>query len=179
MKFIAPGWNLTSGQVGLVHIRFAGPKPARRSGSTTEAFTLIEVLVSLAIFALAAVVLGAAYVNVLTSYASVARRQEHEQEVRLVRTLVVAEPDRTIVEKGGTFNLPDNRAARWSAIVEEGTVADLFRVTLRCEIPETSRPQPWVREESFMLLRPTWSDPAIRDELRQKTRDRLAKRDLP
>lgn len=134
---------------------------------------------SLAIFSLAAVVLGAAYVNVLTSYASVSRRQQNEQELRLVRTLVLAEPDRTVVEKGGTYTLPDSRLAQWTAVVQEAAVADLFRVTLRCEIPEPSRPQAWVREESFMLLRPTWSDPALRDELRQKSKERLAKRDLP
>jgi general secretion pathway protein I len=142
-------------------------------------FTLLEVLVSLAIFALAAVVLGAAYINVLTGYAAVAHRQEHEQDLRLVRAQLLAEPDRTVVEKGGTFNLPDNRAAQWTATVDEADVADLFRVALRCEIPEPGRPKPWVREESFLLLRPTWSDPATRDRLRRQSAEKLQKRTGP
>ncbi len=143
---------------------------ARRRG-----FTLVEVLVSLAIFALAAVVLGAAYVNVLTGYEAVSRRQEHEQDLRLVRTLVLVEPDRKLVEAGGTFPLPENRSARWTAAVRATGVADLFGVRFRCEIDEPGRAQPWVREESFLLLRPTWSDPAERDRLREQSRQRLEK----
>jgi len=143
------------------------------------AFTLIEVLVALAIFALAAVVLGAAYVNVLTSYDAVSRRSEHEQELRLVRAVVLAEPDRTVVEQGGPFPLPDGRTAQWTATVEEAAVADLFRVKFRCEIAEPGRTEPWVREEEFSLLRPTWSDPAARDRLRQQSQQKLNRGNRP
>ena len=150
------------------------PAPVRRRlGMRAAGFTLIEVLVALAIFALAAVVLGAAYVNVLTSYDAVSRRSEHEQELRLVRAAVLAESDRTVVEQGGTYPLPDNRSVQWTATVEEAGVADLFRVQFRCTMPEPGRPDPWVREEVFFLLRPTWSDPATRDRLRQQTAQRL------
>lgn len=149
------------------------PRPASRR----RAFTLVEVLVSLAIFALAAVVLGAAYVNVLTGYDAVSRRQEHEQDLRLVRTQVLAEPDRKLVEKGGTFPLPDNRRAQWTAVVQETAVADLFRVTFNCQIDEPARARPWVREENFLLLRPTWSDQADREKLREQSTQRLAKRE--
>jgi general secretion pathway protein I len=142
-----------------------------------RAFTLIEVLVSLAIFALAAVVLGAAYINVLNGYDAVSHRQEHEQDLRLVRTQLLAEPDRREVEKGGTFPLPDNRRAEWSAVVTETAVADLFRVSFRCQIDEPGRTRPWVREEKFVLLRPTWSDPADREKLREQSARRLEKRD--
>jgi general secretion pathway protein I len=146
---------------------------------TDRGFTLIEVLVALAIFALAAVVLGGAYVNVLTSYDAVSRRQEHEQDLRLVRALVLAEPDRKIVEEGGTLTLPGNRTAAWTAQLEETTVADLFRVAFRCEIRDSGSGAPWEREEVFLLLRPTWSDPAERDRLRQESLKRLQKRETP
>jgi general secretion pathway protein I len=169
-------WSPTSGRASADR---AFRQPARRSGSTAAAFTLIEVLVSLAIFALAAVVLGAAYVNVLTGYDAVARRQEHEEDLRLVRSQILAEPDRAVVEQGGNFNLPDARVAQWTAAVGETSVADLFKVALRCEIPEPGRSQPWVREESFLLLRPTWSDPAVRDRLRQQSAEKLQKRTMP
>jgi general secretion pathway protein I len=139
------------------------------------AFTLIEVLVSLAIFALAAVVLGATYVNVLTSYQAVAKSNEHEQDLRLVRVALLAEPDRKKAEAGGDQALPGNRTAHWEAKIEEADVADLFRVGFRCEIRDPARPQSWVREETFLLLRPTWSEPAARDRLRQSTRERLEK----
>jgi general secretion pathway protein I len=159
-------------------MKAARDKPRRRRG-VAAGFTLIEVLVALAIFALAAVVLGAAYVNILTSYDAVSRRSEHEQELRWVRAAVMAEPDREVVEKGGTLPLPDHRALQWTAVVEPASVADLFRVRFRCEIPVPDRTKPWVREEIFFLLRPTWSDPAERDRLRQQSRERLEKRSRP
>lgn len=137
------------------------------------AFTLIEILVSLAIFALAAVVLGATYVNVLTNYAAVAQRNEHEQDLQLVRASLQGEPERKKAEAGGDLVLPEDRVAHWETKIEETAVADLFRISLRCEICDRDRPQPWVREETFLLLRPTWSAPAVRDRLRQATRERL------
>lgn len=148
---------------------------ARDSLGRSRAFTLIEVLVSLALFALAAVVLGATYVNVLTGYEAVAKRHEHEQDLRLVRAALLGEPDRKKAEAGGELALPDNRVARWGAKIEETRVADLFAVGFRCEIRDPARVEPWVREESFRLLRPTWSDPATRDKLRQAARERLDK----
>ncbi len=141
--------------------------------SRPAGFTLIEVLVGLAIFAGAAVVLGATYVNVLNGYDAVSRRNEHEQDLAFVRTAVLGESDRPTVEQGGDFALPGNRSAHWEAKVEEAAVADLFRVSLHCEIRDPARAQPWVHDETFMLLRPTWSDPAARDKLRSDARDRL------
>ena len=138
-------------------------------------FTLVEVLVSLAIFAVAAVVLGTTYVNVLTGYAAVAQRNEHDQDLRLVRAVLLAEPDRKKAETGGDQALPGNRTAHWEARIEEAGVADLFSIHFRCEIRDPAQPQSWVREETFQLLRPTWSDPAVRDRLREAARAQLEK----
>jgi general secretion pathway protein I len=145
------------------------------SRTKPAAFTLIEVLVSLAIFALAAVVLGATYVNVLTGYAAVAQRNAHDQDLRLVRAVVLGEPDRKKAEAGGDQTLPGNRTAHWEAKIEEAGVADLFRLQFRCEIRDPAQPQSWAGEETFLLLRPTWSDPAARDRLREAARARLEK----
>jgi general secretion pathway protein I len=147
-----------------------------RRKSSARAFTLLEVLVSLAIFALAAVVLSATYVNILTSYDAVSRRNEHEQDLRLVRAQLLSEPDRKKVENGGDFALPDNRTAHWKATIEDSTVADLFKVTFSCELRDTGTDKPWTQDETFMLLRPTWSDPAARDKLRATAQEASAKR---
>jgi len=147
-----------------------------KTSTRPAGFTLIEVLVGLAIFAGAAVVLGATYVNVLNGYDAVSRRNEHEQDLAFVRnTAVLGESDRPTVEQGGDLTLPGNRSAHWEAKVVEGTVADLFQVSFHCEIRDPARAQPWVHDETFMLLRPTWSDPAARDKLRSDARDRLTK----
>jgi general secretion pathway protein I len=138
-------------------------------------FTLVEVLVSLAIFGLAAVVLGATYVNILTNYQAAMTRPQQQGELALLRPALLAEPDRARAEKGADQPLPGNRTARWQSRVEETAIADLFAVTFEWEIDEPGRP-PATGQETFMLLRPTWSDPAVRERLRAASRQRLAKR---
>jgi general secretion pathway protein I len=145
----------------------------RRPEAAARAFTLIEVLISLAIFALAAVVLAAAYLNVLGSYQAVARRQQGEEEWKLVRTTVLSEPDRTKIEAGGRLALADGSSLRWTAKIEEAAVADLFAVTIRAGPEFAVGTENRAREQKLMLLRPHWSDPVARDKLRAATQQRL------
>lgn len=132
-------------------------------------FTLVEVLVSLAIFAVAATVLATAYLNVIGGYATLARRQQQEEDWNFVRSLVLTQPERTELEKGGRLTLPDGRPVSWTLKIEETEIADLFRVTLHTDAPAggtNAAREPWEREQTFMLLRPTWSDAADRQQLR-------------
>ena len=64
-------------------------------------FTLLEVLVALSIFALAAVVLGSAYLNVLNSYETLSRGLQVSEDFAYARQLVLREPDRLKLEEGG------------------------------------------------------------------------------
>ncbi len=140
-----------------------------------RAFTLIEVLISLAIFALAAIGLSVAYLNVLGGYQAVAHKQEGEEEWKLLRTIILSEPDREKVVAGGQLPLPDNSNLHWSATIESTSVADLFAVTIKSE-PETSgNGDSHAREEKIFLLRPKWSDPAERNKLRAESQERLLK----
>jgi len=139
-------------------------------------FTLIEVLVSIAIFALAAVILGSAYVNVLGGYQCMRGSAADESDIAFVRGLVLAEPKREVVEKGGDVRRADQGTVHWSAEIEPTNRADLFRVTIECELPTTG-PTPVRRvRDSFLVLRPTWSEAADRGKLRAKFREELVKR---
>lgn len=141
-------------------------------------FTLIEVLVSLAIFALAAVALSAAYLNILASYRTMGEGQQAEENWKLLRAVVLTEADKEKVEEGGRFGLTDDRQLTWRAQIEPTDVADLFRLTLEAEVPAGNGAEAWQRRQTYYLLRPTWSDPAERDRLRELTRQRLA-REMP
>lgn len=147
----------------------AASPPRRRD----RGFTLIEVLVALSIFALAAVVLGTAYVNVLTSYAVVARSGQVDEDVRFARTALLAQADREEAERGGDFEGVGGRRVRWSAEVEPTGVADLFTVTLTCEVTSPGGGRAETMVETFRLLRPTWSEALERETLRSEARERI------
>ena len=139
-----------------------------------RAFTLIEVLVALAIFAIAAVVLGAAYSNLMLAHASIRDRDGSDAEIVWAREAMLLEPDRAVVERGGDIVLPDGRNATWRATVAPTSVSDLFDVTLELSAPPPSGTGDLVRvSETLRLLRPTWSTAAERKDLRDRATQRL------
>ena len=77
-------------------------------------FTLVEVLVALCVFAMAAVVLGASYLNILISYEVVSRGVVINEDFAFARQLVLREPDRQKLEQGGEFETAGGRRAKWS-----------------------------------------------------------------
>lgn len=151
----------------------------KRPGSSLRAFTLIEVLISLAIFSLAAVVLASAYLNVLGGYQAVARRQQGEENWKLVRAAVLSEPDRKKLEEGGRLPLADGSNLLWTVKIEGAAVADLFAVTVRAGPEFATGSENREREQTLMLLRPGWSDPVERDKLRAASQERLGRQRNP
>lgn len=136
-------------------------------------FTLIEVLVALMIFGLTAVVMGAAYLNVLNSYEAAERSNRNEDEVAFARSQLLATPDLQTAVNGAEFDDGD-RHVRWTAEIEPTATTDLFTVTFTCIVSDTGASAPRTTTETFMLLRPTWSDPTDRTKLRKNAADRIA-----
>ena len=62
--------------------------------SARRGFTLLEVLVALVVFAMAAVVLGSSYLNVLNTYEVAARGMTVNEDFAFARDLVLREPNR-------------------------------------------------------------------------------------
>jgi general secretion pathway protein I len=141
--------------------------------STSAAFTLLEVLVALAIFAAAAVVLGATYVNALKAYEAVSKRNEFDADLRFVRSVVLTQADRDKVEEGGDLDLGDNKHAHWQADIASTDTVDLFSVAWTCEITDPDRREPYRVAQNFRLLRPTWSDPVERTKLLEQVKERI------
>lgn len=139
-------------------------------------FTLIEVLVSLAIFALAAVGLGAAYSNVLLSRMALKEQGKGEEDFARCRAALLETANFADIEKGGDVYLPDSRMARWKGKIEPTTVSDLFWVTITVEIqPASGGDYGPPREQSQWILRPTWSVESERTKLLADAKERLLK----
>src|SRR3954471_3884723 len=112
---IVPGKRLTR-SVGRSRFGSAADFSARPHAGPTRrrrGFTLVEVLVSLCIFAMAAVVLGASYLNVLNGYEVVSRGMQTNEDFAFARQLVLRESDRKKLEKGGDFETASGSRARW------------------------------------------------------------------
>lgn len=140
-----------------------------------SAFTLLEVLVALAIFALAAVVLGAAYVNVLNGYEVARRATVSDPEMQFARAQLLAQADVDLAREGGEFESGDGRRVTWRAAIEPTEQADLFTVTFECEIAASATQREQKSTQVFRVLRPTWSVAADRNTLRAAAKDRILK----
>ncbi len=145
-------------------------------GKSAGGFTLLEVMIAMVVFFSAVAFFSMAYLNTLKAVASVQVNQGLEQDLALVRqkALVIADPEE--LEEGGEILTGEHGLARWDATYEPTNVADLFWVTLSIELDPEDDESPRQAEESFYLMRPTWSDPVAREELRARTRERLESR---
>ncbi|HEY5227487.1 MAG TPA: prepilin-type N-terminal cleavage/methylation domain-containing protein [Opitutaceae bacterium] len=140
---------------------------------TRRGFTLIEVLAALMIFSMTAVVLGAAYLNVLNSYQVAQRSNAYEGDVSFARSQLLVISDLVTAQTGAEFDDGD-RHVKWTAEIDPTTTTDLFTVTFTCEVKGPQPEGDKTTKETFMLVRPTWSDPTERTALRQAAASRIA-----
>jgi general secretion pathway protein I len=143
-------------------------------GAPRAGFTLVEVLIALAVFAMAAVVLGSSYLNILNSYTAASRGARLNEDFAFARQLVITEPDRTKLEDGGEFDNADGRRVKWSVDITSSNEADVYNVAFTCEVDDPSTPEPQKLVQNFMLLRPTWViDQAEHDKLKADAKQRI------
>jgi general secretion pathway protein I len=131
-------------------------------------------MVALCIFAMAAVVLGASYLNVLTSYEVLSRGMQVNEDFAFARQIILREPDRNKLEEGGQFETAGGQQAKWSVEITSTAVPNVFNVAFSSEVSDPNRTEPTKLTQQFTVLRPTWViDPAERDTLKAEFKTRI------
>jgi len=160
-------------------------RPGSDHLSRRPAFTLVEVMVALAIFALSAIVLGSTYLNILNSYIAASKGTGEDPELAFCRQELLTQPDLNLAQAGDEYNTAEvaaqpgilaqnGRDVKWTADIEPTTLPDLFTVTLTCVETSTALgAEAKTLTSTFMLLRPTWSQPADREPLMQNETTRI------
>jgi general secretion pathway protein I len=159
------------------------PVTSKRShlptSSTSSAFSLIEVVVALALFSMAAVVLSSSFVNALLAREKGRSNDVRNADIRAVRMQLLLEPNLEDAEDGGLYQTLSNGEASWQTSIEPTEVVDLFQVQLSIEFLEPQEDQYPTYQESLYLLRPTWSESDERSSLLEdKKQDLLDSRDF-
>lgn len=141
--------------------------------------TLIEVLVALAVFALAAVGLAATHGNLILARESMQRLDQEDEALKQARAAVLA-PDALADGKlvtlsgqalSGSLQLENGTDASWEAELALTDVSDLF--TVKLTVRSTNGARETVTQQTFFLLRPAWSSDADRQTRRQTAQKRL------
>ena len=160
---------------GSSQSKIQNPKSKIRARAE-RAFTLLEVLVALALTMLIIPTLVFAYINILGSYDAIKRMPGRNFELATARNALLAEADYEIAQRGDQFDGATGRQVTWSAQIEPTTTADLFLVTFTCNISAGEDPNTHPEEnitEVFRVLRPTWSQGTDSATLRAENRDRI------
>ena len=145
----------------------------RAKRKSNRGFTIIEVMLALALFGVAVTTFTVAYLNIINAIAAIQVDQAYEQDMSMIRLDAFSSVLVEDLEEGGEVFTGSHGEASWRVEYEPTLVADLFRVSLLVEIFDKEKDEMKEVEEVHYLTRPTWSDPVERAELRAETRDRL------
>ena len=140
---------------------------------TVYGFSLIEVVVALALFAMASVVLTSTFVNALLAREHGQSNDIRNADIRAVRMQLLLEPNIEDAEDGDRYETLENGTAPWEATIEPSNVIDLFQVQLSIVFSEPQEGQEASHAETLYLLRPTWSESDERSQLLQDKKDDL------
>lgn len=159
------------------------PKTQPPKGGTptsSDAFSLMEVVIAVAVFAMAATVLTSAFSNALLSRERSVSNDLINNDIRAVRLQLLLEANLDDAEDGDEMETLSSGEATWEAVIEPTNVIDLFKVQLNISFSEPAAGLPKDYTETLYLLRPTWSESSERDDLLQDKRDDLedSRRDI-
>lgn len=119
-----------------------------------RAFTLIEVVIAIAIFSVTAGILLAAIGNAYAAQSSLSRRDSRHEERREIMRILLSESenDSEKLNTGGDYQSVAGENAHWEAEAEETPQAGLFRVNVVIDWDDDTERETFF----FYAFRPDW-----------------------
>jgi prepilin-type N-terminal cleavage/methylation domain-containing protein len=151
--------------------------PAANRYRESKGFSLIEVVIAIAVAGIAFFVLTETFFNVLLTLDGLESESDYQKDVRFVRREIIQIADRDELEDGGEITTLDLGEAMWEVELEETEIVDLFKMDLFIEF-ENPDGSPIEYREILFLLRPTWSDPIESSAILSDVRDRIEENNL-
>lgn len=128
-------------------------------------FSLIEVLIALAILGIGIAALAQAVVNAVRATSAMESVDTIFHDVEFTVRQAILVTDREQFLSGGEIPLPDGTRARWDATIQETKTLDLFRVALKIQLPESSERPEFNDTVTFYLHRKGWMESIDRESL--------------
>ena len=151
--------------------------PATIRSRESSGFSLIEVVIAIAVAGIAFFVLTETFLNVLLTLDGLESQSDYQKDVRFVRREIIQIADRDELEDGGEITTLDLGQAAWEVELEETEIVDLFKMDLFIEF-ENPEGSPIEYREILFLLRPTWSDPIESSTILSEVRDSIEENNL-
>jgi prepilin-type N-terminal cleavage/methylation domain-containing protein len=130
-----------------------------------RAFTLMEIVIALAILALSAAVLLQAVASIQQALLDTRDTPDRNEAKRFVLRRVLSAASADELSSNTSATLPDGGAVNWSVSLEQTDLPDLHRVTLVLEWGDGDS-----EDIALWVYRPEWSDPDTRSTLLQALR---------
>lgn len=139
-----------------------------------KGFSLIEVLIALALFAIASNIIGSAFINALLSRERNNDNSYRDIAVQTARKQLLLEKNIDDAEDGGSVETLELGEVDWYAEIIQTDMVDLFEVNLFIEFFDVKDDQSSNYNETLLLLRPTWSESDERSSLLQDKKEDLS-----
>ena len=138
-----------------------------------KAFTLIEVLISLALFALASNIIASAFINALLARESNPSITYKDIATQTARRQLLLEPNLEDAMDGARIETLEIGEVVWASEILPTDIVDLFECQLVIEFLDVDSETASTYNETLFLLRPTWSVSDERSSLLQDKKDTL------
>ena len=137
-----------------------------------KGFTILEVLVAVVIFAGAATVLVASYINILSNFEASRVKANFDEELAYVRSELQIISDVEEATDGREFDMGNGVQGIWYSEIEMTEIPNLFTVNLVVDMTDSEGEQQQLNQQ-FYLLRPSWGEPDEVDKARQDMQERM------